>query len=320
MKIKFWMLSIFAVAVLLTSCGETVNETQVLVDYLESAESPVTVAAPGIPKYTTAADLQALLPDGAYVIDIRSEEDYNAGHITGAVWVDQKQVIAHLDATDTGSKKVVIACYTGQTAGFVTALVNLSGYTASSLKFGMSGWATSLDKITGNSKNLYDMGTVVTDKAEEGSLPVLETGFEAAEDILDARITELNDIGFKDAIAISADKVMTSPGDYYIVNYWPEADYNVGHLDGAIQYTPHVDILSTEALKTLPTDKTVVIYCYSGQTSAFTAAYLKVLGYDAKTLKFGVNGMATDWAATNGFFSWDVTNTKHCAGYSLHNE
>jgi rhodanese-related sulfurtransferase len=44
-------------------------------------------------------------------------------------------------------------------------------------------------------------------------------------------------------------------------------------------------------LKTLPTDKTIVVYCYTGQTSANLAAYLRLVGYDAKSLKFGTNGM-----------------------------
>jgi hypothetical protein len=34
-----------------------------------------------------------------------------------------------------------------------------------------------------------------------------------------------------------------------------------------------------------------VVYCYTGQTSAFTAAYLRILGYNAKSLLFGTNGM-----------------------------
>lgn len=317
-KFKFWMLSIFAVTVLLTSCGETVDEAQILVEYLESVDSPIDVAAPGMAKYTTAAALQAMLPNDAYVIDIRSEDDYNAGHIQNAVWVDQKMVISHLQGTSTGDKEVVIACYTGQTAAFVTSLVNLAGFEASSLKFGMSGWNVSLDKIAANSKNTYDPVTTVTEKDAEGNLPVLKTGYETGPEILDARIAEVNNLGFADAVAITSDKVFANLDDYYIVNYWPSTDYDLGHIDGAIQYTPNVDILSTEALKTLPTDKTVVVYCYSGQTSAFTAAYLKVLGYDAKSLKFGVNGFATDWAKDNSLFSWNPD--AHSKEYALHTD
>ena len=52
--------------------------------------------------------------------------------------------------------------------------------------------------------------------------------------------------------------------------------------------------MSTSHLNTLPTDKSVVVYCYTGQTSAHVAGYLRVLGYDAKSMLFGVNGMAWD--------------------------
>jgi rhodanese-related sulfurtransferase len=47
-------------------------------------------------------------------------------------------------------------------------------------------------------------------------------------------------------------------------------------------------------LKTLPTDETIVVYCYTGQTSAALAAYLRILGYDAVTLLFGTNAMIYD--------------------------
>ena len=47
-------------------------------------------------------------------------------------------------------------------------------------------------------------------------------------------------------------------------------------------------------LKSLPTDKKIVVYCYTGQTSAQTSAYLGVLGYDAYSLLYGVNAMDRD--------------------------
>ena len=52
-----------------------------------------------------------------------------------------------------------------------------------------------------------------------------------------------------------------------------------------------MDLALTAYLKTLPTDKTIVVYCYTGQNSASIAAYLRLMGYDAKSLKFGANSM-----------------------------
>jgi len=58
-----------------------------------------------------------------------------------------------------------------------------------------------------------------------------------------------------------------------------------------MQYTPKEAIAYDVDLTTLPTDKTVVVYCWTGQTSAFLTAYLRILGYNAKSLVFGANGM-----------------------------
>ncbi len=80
--------------------------------------------------------------------------------------------------------------------------------------------------------------------------------------------------------------------------------YGLGHIPGAIQYTPNQDLYSTAFLNTLPTDKTVVVYGYTGQVSASIATYLRILGYDARSLKFGINGMAYDWAGNNGLPIW----------------
>jgi rhodanese-related sulfurtransferase len=202
--------------------------------------------------------------------------------------------------------KVIIACYTGQTAAYVTTLANMAGHEVSSLAFGMSSWnPATAGKWNSNAKNTYatQLETTSNPKAEEGTMPVLETGFETGAEILEARIAEVNSAGFGAATITAAD-VWANPEDYYIVNYWPESNYIKGHIPGAIQYEPNSSMLTTADLKTLPTDKTIVVYCYTGQGSAFLCAYLQVLGYDAKSLLFGINGMATDWAAENGMTAW----------------
>ncbi len=44
----------------------------------------------------------------------------------------------------------------------------------------------------------------------------------------------------------------------------------------------------------------MVLYCYTGQTSAYLAGYLRTLGYDARTLLFGTNGMIFDRMVEQG--------------------
>ena len=69
-------------------------------------------------------------------------------------------------------------------------------------------------------------------------------------------------------------------------------------------------------LRHLPTDKPIVVYCWTSQHSSQITAYLNMLGYEAYSLKFGSNNLfhtdllAHKWtsAATNEF-TLEVTPT-----------
>ena len=149
-----------------------------------------------------------------------------------------------------------------------------------------------------------------------GNLPALNTGKSVGSEILAARVDDVLAEGFG-AAAIGAADVYANLDNFYIINYWPTTHYaDPGHIEGAMQYTPKETISLAADLKTLPTDKTIVVYCYTGQTSANMAAYLRVLGYDAKSLKFGANAMiydnmpASQWSAAQVFGYDYVTSAK----------
>jgi len=100
------------------------------------------------PRTIKAADLYENLNDGdpendPYIISLRSAEDYAKGHVPGAVNMSVKTLFTPENlATIPPDKDVVVVCYTGQTAGQVTAALNMLGYEAYSLLFGMSSWTT----------------------------------------------------------------------------------------------------------------------------------------------------------------------------------
>ena len=134
---------------------------------------------------------------------------------------------------------------------------------------------------------------VTTDfpKAALGNLPAVSTGKTTGAEILKVRIDSILAAGYSKC-SIDAATVFTNLSQYYIVNYWQAADYSaIGHIPGAVQYTPKADLKLAAFLKTLPTNKTIVVYCYTGQTSANVATILRVMGYDAKRLAFGTHGM-----------------------------
>ncbi len=301
-KIKVWMLAILIVPFFMVSCDtedepdpDPINEAELLVDWLESPTSPAANYGNGALAIKSATAVSELIAaDRVTIIDIRSEADFEDGHIEGAVNLAPGAVRDYIDGLDSYDE-ISIVCYTGQTASWLTSLLQLAGYKdVYSMAFGMSAWAEHFDKWSANTASIRDFVSDVSPKGDETELPSLSTGFETAEEIFDARWEAVLAEGFG-AAAISNTEVYDNLDNYYIINYWPNEEYlDPGHIEGAIQYTPSVDLAVDEALKTLPTDKTVVVYCYTGQNSARVAAYLRILGYDAKSLKFGANGMIYD--------------------------
>jgi rhodanese-related sulfurtransferase len=306
-----------------SACSEDedpVNESQVLVEFLESAGSPAgkDYVNSDMPSIIKASDVKALNETGdIYIIDIRAEADFTAGHIENAVNVAAGNILDHIMTVNLDNyQKVAVVCYTGQTAGWATSILRLMGYDkAYSMKWGMCSWhADFAGKWTSNIGNTYasQFTGTATAKGPAGDLPSLNTGLSEGMDILNSRVASVLAEGFNPA-KISNAEVFGNLDGYYIVNYWPEGQYlDPGHVPGAMQYTPKQSIKSTADLNTLPTDKPVVVYCYTGQTSAFMAAYLRILGYDAKSLLFGANGMIYDAMVDAGM---TIFNDAQIMGY-----
>ena len=295
-KTRFLFLSVIFALIIVSSCKKEnpVVEADELVAHVESV-----ISIGSLPSYITAENLLTLInaQQAPYIIDIRGANDYALGHVPGAVNVPAADLLSHVEANvSSATDDIVVVCYSGQSAAFGTSLLKLAGYSnAKSLLFGMTSWHSDFDSWSGNVSNYYFtfLETTENSKPAEGDLEEINTGFENGEDILNARIDAMYTAGFG-AYAIDATMVTNNPSNYYIVNYWPNSEYlNPGHIPGAYNYVPGQSLTLATDLKTLPTDKTIVVYCYTGQTSAFVSAYLGVLGYDVKSLKFGANSMFT---------------------------
>jgi len=274
-----------------------VNESEVLVQYLEANGDFINTAAPAM---ITATDVNTaiLAGDNIAVLDIRSTTDYATGHIQGAVNVTIADILNYYRTNNLAAKtKVVVTCYTGQSAGFAVALLRLAGYSnVYDLKWGMCSWAYPdrwNNAKTNGQNNAITIQTTANVKNGAGNLPTLSTGKTTGAEILESRLTALATEGFG-AASIDRTALYANRSNYYIVNYWSEADYSIGHIEAAIQYTPKVAFKLANDLKTLPTDKPIVVYCYTGQTSAHVALFLRALGYDAKSLSYGANNLFYD--------------------------
>jgi len=290
----------------------SVNEATLLIQELEGQNGNyLNTASPAI---VTAQEVYEDI-NGAkkfYIFDTRTVADYAKGHIQGTVNIPITDVLTHIAGINMANyEKIVAVCYTGQNAGWITALLRMGGYNnAFSMKYGMSSWHSDFDIITSklNSDKEGQFVTTEHPKAAAGNLPNINTGKKTGSEILKDRVTAVHADGFSNA-TIDVATVFTNPAQYYIINYWPVAEYtSLGHIPGAIQYTPKVDLTLAGALKTLPTDKTIVLYCYTGQTSANAAAVLRVMGYDVKSLLYGTNAMIWQRMKNAGEIHFDAGN------------
>jgi rhodanese-related sulfurtransferase len=310
--LALWLAVIFVVNFL--SCSkdstkpeeETIVESNLLISYLEGGNGNyINTTAP---KIVGASQVMQNGLTSYKILDIRQAADYATGHVPGAVNVAFADVVTYAKANLSTTDKILVYCYTGQSAGFAVLALNLESYDAYSLKFGMSSWHSDFDRWSNGTNSGFagQFTTTATAKGAKGEYPTLTTGKTTGKEILDVRVQDVLDNGFK---SISAADVLSNLSDYYIVNYFTEAQYSgaegcpPGHITGARQYTPKSSLQSTTDLSTLPTDQKIVVYCWTGQNSSQVTAFLRVLGYDAYSLRFGVNGMVHDQLTSS---KWDA--------------
>lgn len=268
---------------------QTDAEFQTLVTYLKANSMDLNNILDGW--ITTAENVNTNIND-YFIIDIRAADAFAAGHITNAVNSTLGNVLT--TAEGCGGKTIIVACVTGQTAGHAVCALRLSGYAdAKVLKWGMSGWNKTLtaswdggtgDAASGSANWTAAPGALVDAKEfdDPDLAPTATTGAEILAERVTALLTGFNGVDNGD--------VLGSPGSYFINNYWDATDVEkYGHIVGSYRINPLT--LSGEEYFNLDPSKTIVTYCWTGQTSSVVTAYLKVLGYTAKSLKFGVNSM-----------------------------
>ncbi len=285
-----------------TKDSSAINEFDALISFVE--QSGDFINSKSTPTLIIGTDVAKNL-DNFLIIDIRGKADYENGHIDGAYNVKGEDLYSFLKDSVSASayEKIVITCFSGQTASYFTSLLRFAGYgNVYALKWGMSSWNKTFaeSKWLARTSSKYESQTETkgNSKNKKGEYTTLNTGKLTGFEIAQARAKSVIEEGTKD-MKITADELFENPQNYYIINYWPASKYIIAHVPGAIQYEPKNSLKRDAYLSTLPTDKTIVVYCYTGQHSAFVVAYLRLLGYDAKTLLYGANGFMNNIMNTN---------------------
>lgn len=261
---------------------------------------------------------------GYTVYDIRSAADFATNHIKSAKNVVLKDVITTTETLGLAKDaKILVVCYTGQTAGQACMALRLLGWkNAQVLKWGMAGWNATYqgpwvnnsgfvtpangDLAVGNA-NWVTTAAPATGSFAEPSFTSTSTDGAA---ILKERVQAVLNAGFATG---DGSAILAAPANFTIVNYWSAADYTtLGHYTGAINIP--VISLAGDLVKGFDPTKEVQLYCWTGQTASVASFWMNVLGYKTKPIGFGANRMIYSTLKTAGKTiypgpkSWTVTN------------
>ena len=324
---------------LLNACGEAdttepveekiTTPTVVEVSEFEVVKDASDAYLTSSPQWNIAAkDLFLLINDDddsndPVIVSVRSAAAYASGHVPGAINIALTDLAkpASLAKLPT-DKKIVVYCFTGHTGSQATAILNMLGYDASNLKFGMTSWTKDTEVASGryveaSSCMDYAFETTANSPAQTYSLPTIaNTASNDESEILisasDAYLTSSPqwNIAAKDLFLLINDD--DDSNDPVIVSVRSAAAYASGHVPGAINIAL-TDLAKPASLAKLPTDKKIVVYCFTGHTGSQATAILNMLGYDASNLKFGM----TSWTKDTEVASGRYVEASSCMDYAF---
>ena len=220
--------------------------------------------------------------DDMVLLDIRQPDVYGKSHLKGAINVPWGNELYNQLKYIPRDKEVFINCYSGQTAGQAVALLNIAGINARSINLG---WNFGISKVEGyeaateSEANFFDTSkTWETDSQIDAAYKAYYEGLAGVKGTTfgNYKISEDN-----------AKKVLDSgDSDVVFVSVRQAKHFAEGHIETATNLPWGKGM--NEMFASLPADKKIVVYCYSGQTAGQTVAGLKLLGYDAVSLNGGM--------------------------------
>ena len=249
------------------------------------------------------------------VIDLRESSAFLQGHIHGAKNIGNDSLFNYININYTRFNKLVLVSASGQSAAYYSALLKLAGFrNVFYMNFGMASWnvlfsSVWMDRLnTDPDRGIFSYTN--NPKRNYSSLPeiTLYSAGQSIKELVQVRVGSLIKEGFDEdynsfpsktsirfiewgnikehLYTICTGQLMLYSSNPFIPNTY--------HPIGAVFYQAgpgSSDFRSTSYLQTLPLDIPTVIYSGTGQESALYVAYLRLLGYDAKSILFGVNNI-----------------------------
>jgi len=253
-----------------------------------------------------------LTKDPSYqIVDVRSAEHFALGHIDGAINIPFQTIaddasLAKLDP----AKKIVVVCYTGETSSMTTMVWGMLGYDTRALLFGMSGWVADkaivgLDIPSGAAAG-YPTTNVPTLTTRTYCAPRLEGRYASGASAIKGQTKAYFAKGLAPVMTATQVQAVVASKDprYQIISVRETADYATGHIDGAVNLV-WSDLANQ--LNKLDSEKTTIVYCYTGNLGGEDAMLLNLMGYEAYNMMSGMSSWNAD-PALGGVIGFNPAN------------
>ncbi len=77
---------------------------------------------------TSTNSLKNLITNGAFLVDLRTIEEYSQGHIDGSMNIPLAELGKNIDKFK-GHKNIVLVCFSGNRSGFAKDILEKKGFT-----------------------------------------------------------------------------------------------------------------------------------------------------------------------------------------------
>lgn len=300
-RIMSLLLALMLMASIISGCTKT--ETPAVVD---ESKAPVTTPAPAaevkkevdatavllekatdylnnIPANSnmiTVKDAMPLIEDNAdaiLLVDLRAKEDYDKGHLKGAVNIPFGAIGKNLDRLPK-NKQIVMYCYSGQTSAQAVGAAKFLGFNAISYQGGMNfGWKSlelSEDTLETTENPLPEAKTPELSEEDQIAWDAVVKYFDEAKNYIEKPDT-VNEL------------ITDNPAAVYVLDIRSAEDFAKGHIEGA----ENIGFKEVgKNLDKLPKNRPIYITCYSGQTASQVLMMLRLNGYNAYSINRGMAG------------------------------
>ncbi|MCL4474379.1 MAG: rhodanese-like domain-containing protein [Actinobacteria bacterium] len=253
--------------------------------------------------------------DEFFILDVRSRDAFDEGHIEGAEHIEFAEWASSANLARLPlNRKIAVICETGLEAAQVVSGLRMLGYDAVVPKTGINGWTRSsaaerlleelqsvkhpVKRVPPVENFVKGTGEAVFDRPHEDDYAIIASRIhdvfssagtvEAGSPGNGSADEGRHLIGAGELLAKLLDE--NARQEIFLLDLRREEDFEgVGHIEGALRIDFDAAAVP-ENLEMLPRDKKIVSICYTGNLAAQLTVVLRMLGYDAAALSYGMVG------------------------------